>query len=159
MCIRDRSLRIFGIPTVIMENVGGVSSERSVEVVGRGLMNSPVNTWQRNPIASMSRFKSFFRFRISLTFKFIIAVFLFFYVYSFLCGFFGFFDENTIGEFKKAAKMVKKPISKLSYPLYKFAEWGCRASPGLHNRYPLDIFTAAMEEAKELEREKVKLKM
>jgi O-antigen/teichoic acid export membrane protein len=91
--------------------------------------------------------------------EFILAIFGFFYIYSFLCGFFGFFDENTIGEFKKAATMVKKPISTLSYPLYKFAEWGCRASPGLHNRYPLDLFTAAMEEAKELEREKVKLKI
>ncbi len=91
--------------------------------------------------------------------EFIIAVFLFFYVYSFLCGFLGFFDENTIGEFKKAANMVKKPISTLAYPLYKFAEWGCRASPRLHNRYPLDLFSSAMEEAKELEQEKVKLKM
>ncbi|MEX2680645.1 MAG: hypothetical protein Q6373_003545 [Candidatus Sigynarchaeota archaeon] len=91
--------------------------------------------------------------------EFILAIFLFFYLYSFLCGFFGFYDDNTLAEFKKAASMVKKPISTLAYPLYKFAEWGCRASPRLHGRFPMDLYPAAMEEARELERDKLKLKM
>ena len=38
-------------------------------------MKSPETIWQRNLTASMSRFKSFFRFRISLTFKLILAMF------------------------------------------------------------------------------------
>jgi len=79
-----------------MENVEGVSSERSAEVVGRGLMNSPVNTWQRNPIASMSLFKSFFRFRISLTFKFIIAVFFLVLMSAAAFGYFSIAREMTL---------------------------------------------------------------
>jgi signal transduction histidine kinase len=38
-------------------------------------MKSPEIIWERSPIASMSRYKYFFRFRISLTFKFIVAMF------------------------------------------------------------------------------------
>jgi len=58
-----------------MGSVGGVSSERSAEAVGQGPMKSPEIIWERSPIASMSRYKYFFRFRISLTFKFIVAMF------------------------------------------------------------------------------------
>jgi hypothetical protein len=91
--------------------------------------------------------------------EFILAVFVLFYVYSFLCGFLGFYDANTLAEFKKAANMIKKPIFYLAYPMYKFAEWGCKASPRLHGRYPLDVYEGAMAEARELEQEKLKLKM
>lgn len=59
----------------VMGNVGGVSSERSAEAVGRGLTKPSETIWQRNPIVSMSRHRSFFRFRVRLTFKFIIAMF------------------------------------------------------------------------------------
>jgi len=55
----------------IGENAEGVSLERSVEVVVPGPTNSLEITWPRNPIASMNRCKPFFRFRNSLTFKFI----------------------------------------------------------------------------------------
>jgi len=41
--------------TATKENVEGVSSGRSAEVVGHGLMNSLGNTWLKNPIASMNR--------------------------------------------------------------------------------------------------------
>ncbi len=72
----------------IRGNVGGVNSERSVGAAAHGPTRSPVSTWLRNPIASMNRFKSFFRFRVSLTFKFIVAMF-FLVVMS--AGAFGYF--------------------------------------------------------------------
>nr|MDO8110070.1 hypothetical protein [Candidatus Sigynarchaeota archaeon] len=91
--------------------------------------------------------------------EFILAVFVLFYVYSFLCGFLGFYDKNTLAEFAKAAAMVKKPVYYLAYPMYKFAAWGCKANPLLHGRFPMDVYEGAMAEARELEREKLKLKM
>ena len=78
------------------ENVEGVSSERSAEVVGHGLTKSPGTIWQRNPIASMSLFKSFFRFRISLTFKFIIAMFFLVLMSAAAFGYFSVAREMTL---------------------------------------------------------------
>ncbi|MHA1699614.1 MAG: hypothetical protein ACTSWN_12290 [Promethearchaeota archaeon] len=89
---------------------------------------------------------------------FVLGIFVFFYLYSFLCGLFGCYDKNTIQEYKKAADMLKKPISYLGKPLYLAAAFGCQISK-LHDKYPLDIYEDAMIEAKELEKEKLKLKI
>ena len=91
--------------------------------------------------------------------EFILGVFVFLYLYFFLLGFFGAFDANTIDEFKKASRMVGKPLSGLAKPLYSITELGCKLSPGFHNRFPIDIFQDAMVEAKELEKEKLKLEI
>lgn len=98
-----------------MENVGGVSSERSAAVAGLGLMNSPVNTWLRNPIVSMNRFKSFFRFRVSLTFKLIAAMF---FLVSMSAAAFGYFfaaRETTLlrTHLEGQGKSIAHSISRL----------------------------------------------
>src|SRR4030042_2276441 len=67
---RPKSSKTSGIPMAIRENAEGVSLERSVEGVAHGPTNSLESTWPKNPLAFMSRFKPFFRFRNSLTFKF-----------------------------------------------------------------------------------------
>ncbi len=72
----------------IRGNVEGVSLERSAEVVAHGPTRSPVTIWPRNRIASMNQFKSFFRFRVSLTFKFIVAMF---FLVLMSAGAFGYF--------------------------------------------------------------------
>ena len=90
--------------------------------------------------------------------EFILGVFVFFFAYSFLCGFLGCYDKNTIEEYRKAADMVGKPVRVFGMLLYKSAAAGCRISP-FHDKYPIDIFDTAMEEAKELERMKLKLEM
>ncbi|MHA1791875.1 MAG: lipopolysaccharide biosynthesis protein [Promethearchaeota archaeon] len=91
--------------------------------------------------------------------EFILAIFGLFFLYYFLAGFFGCFDDNTINEFKQAAEMVGPPVRALAIGLYKATEFGCKASPGLHGKYSMDIFNQAMLEAKELEKEKIKLKI
>src|SRR4030043_908257 len=92
----QKSSRICAIRMAIKENVEDVSLERSVEVVGHGPMKSPAIIWQRNPIASMSRFKSFFHFRVSLTFKFIIAMFFLVLMGAVAFGYFSVIREMTL---------------------------------------------------------------
>lgn len=77
------------------ENVEDVSSERSVEAVGPGLMKASEIIWQRNLIASMSQFKSIFRFRISLTLKFLMAMICIAVVGSAAFGYFFIAREMT----------------------------------------------------------------
>ncbi|MHA1680215.1 MAG: lipopolysaccharide biosynthesis protein [Promethearchaeota archaeon] len=91
--------------------------------------------------------------------EFMLAIFLFLFVYSFLCGLLGCYDDNTLAEYKKAASMVGKPLRIFAMGMYSFAEWGCKASPKLHNRFPLDRFEDAMSEARDLEKEKLKLEI
>ncbi|MFX0101453.1 MAG: hypothetical protein ACFFCS_17900 [Candidatus Hodarchaeota archaeon] len=123
------------------------------------------NTWIAPGIASIIIYFTLWGMTFILTgwlilVEFVLAIFLIFYVYTFLCGFLGCYDENTIEEFKKAAEMVKvKLISGLSKTLYRSAALGCRLSPGLHGRFPLENFNEAMEEARELEKEKLKLEI
>jgi signal transduction histidine kinase len=77
------------------ENVEDVSSERSVEAVGPGLMKASEIIWQRNLTASMSQFKSIFRFRISLTLKFLMAMICIAVVGSAAFGYFFIAREMT----------------------------------------------------------------
>jgi len=78
-------------------------------VVGHGPMKSPGSTWRRSPIVSMSRFKSFFRFRISLTFKFISA--MFFLVLMSAVAFGYFFGQERGIFFEPIWKSKGNPLS------------------------------------------------
>ena len=77
------------------ENVEYVSLERSVEAVGPGPMKASETIWQRNLTVSMSQFKPFFRFRISLTIKFLTAMICFAVLGSFAFGYFLMARETT----------------------------------------------------------------
>jgi len=79
----------------IKENAENVNLERSVEAVGPGPMKASEITWQRNLTASMSPFKSFFRFRISLTLKFLTAMICIAVVGSLAFGYFFMAREMT----------------------------------------------------------------
>ena len=85
-----------GIPTATEGNVEGVSSERSAEAAGPGLTRPQGTTWRRNLIASMSRFKDFFSFRISLTFQFILAMIVMMLIMSVGFGMFFLGREMTL---------------------------------------------------------------
>ncbi len=74
------------------------------------------------------------------------------YLHSFIYGFLGGFDNNTLAEFRKAAYM-SSGISILSRFLYKTAEFGTKLSP-LHNRFQISIYEEAAKEAKSLTEEK-----
>ncbi|NHJ03017.1 MAG: hypothetical protein EAX86_12850 [Candidatus Heimdallarchaeota archaeon] len=74
------------------------------------------------------------------------------YLHSFIYGFLGGFDKNTLAEFRKAAYM-SSGISILSRLLYKAAVLGTKISP-LHDRFPISIYEEAAEEAKTLTQEK-----
>jgi signal transduction histidine kinase len=56
------------------ENAEGASSEKSAEAAVPGPTKALEIIWQKNPTAFMSHFSPFSRFRISLTFKFIVAM-------------------------------------------------------------------------------------
>ena len=79
-----------------MENVEGVSSERSAEDAEQGPTKSPETIWKRNPTASMSQDRSFFRFRISLTLKFIVSMFFLVLLGSVAFGYFFMAREMTL---------------------------------------------------------------
>lgn len=74
------------------------------------------------------------------------------YVASFIFGFLGGFDENTLAEFKRAAYMAKG-VGFLARGLYWMAEKGAKISP-LHNKFPISIYQLASDEANSLTAEK-----
>ncbi|TXT53427.1 MAG: conserved membrane protein of unknown function [Promethearchaeota archaeon] len=85
---------------------------------------------------------------------FLLGVFLFMYLYSFLDGLFGGYDDNTLKEFERASNMVKaKGLRGMSRALYKMAAFGAKMSP-LHNKFKVDIYNKGMQEAFELTLEK-----
>ncbi len=72
------------------------------------------------------------------------------YIYSFVSGLSGTWDDNTLNEFKRASRMVRiRGLGWLSRRFYGSVALGARISP-LHNRFPIDIYDEAMQEAKEL---------
>ena len=75
-----------------------------------------------------------------------------FYLFSFIYGLLGGFDDNSLSEFYRAVKMARG-LSILAILLYKTAKAGTRISP-LHNKFPIRIFDSAMEEARTLTKEK-----
>ena len=78
------------------ENVEDVSSERSVEAAGPGPTKPPEIIWPRNLTASMSRFKSFFHIRVSLTFKFIATMFFLVLIGAVVFGYFSVTREMAL---------------------------------------------------------------
>lgn len=85
---------------------------------------------------------------------YLVAMFVSITLFSFLDGFFGGFDENTLKEFKKAVLMQRiKFIKTLAIALYKCAEFGTKLSP-LQKVSPISIYNEAAIEAFELTLEK-----
>ncbi|MHA1246402.1 MAG: oligosaccharide flippase family protein [Candidatus Thorarchaeota archaeon] len=79
------------------------------------------------------------------------------YLYSFVSGLTGTWDDRTMSEFKRASAMVRiRGIGWLARRFYGSVALGARISP-LHSRFPIDIYDEAMAEAEELTREKKRL--
>jgi O-antigen/teichoic acid export membrane protein len=88
---------------------------------------------------------------------FLIALYGGFYLYAFLTGLLGHWDNNTIQELDKASKMVKI-VGFMARGMYKAAKAGYHLCP-FKDRWPLDVFNDGMREAHELEIEKKVLKI
>ncbi len=77
-----------------------------------------------------------------------------FFLTAFFAGFFGLWDENNLKEFERAAKMVKT-VGPLARFMYKCARFGAIK---LHSPFVkihrIDIYDAAMAEARSLTQEK-----
>jgi len=86
---------------------------------------------------------------------FLVAILPSFPVYMFLYGLVGGWDDGTLGELKEAVDMTGglRPVVWL---IWASSSAGARLSP-LHNRFPVRIRAAAMEEARALTLEKVRL--
>ncbi|MGV9103539.1 MAG: lipopolysaccharide biosynthesis protein [Promethearchaeia archaeon] len=81
------------------------------------------------------------------------------YFYSFVSGLTGAWDDNTLAEFGKSAKMVKVAgIGWLAKRFYGAVDAGAKISP-LHDNFPIDVYESAMEEAQALTQEKKKLEI
>jgi len=76
-------------------------------------------------------------------------------LYSFWYGLFGGWDDATLNEFRRAAGM-QPFLGLMSRWFYQSSALGARLSP-LHNRFPITIREAAMEEARSLTEERVSL--
>ena len=74
------------------------------------------------------------------------------YLYSFFTGLTGSWDKNTLAEFDRATNMTGV-LRFLSRPLFHAIRLGAKISP-LHDKYPIDIWEAAFEEAQALTEEK-----
>ncbi len=97
--------------------------------------------WQGDEITSIAIFLVGILFSIPL--------------YAFLYGFFGGWDDAVLQEFRRAVDM--QPFLRwMSWLFYSASHLGGRVSP-LHNRFPITIRDAAMEEALSLTAEKVSL--
>ena len=92
---------------------------------------------------------------INVLLLFVVGIFIFINFYTFLTGFFGGFDNNTLKEFERAAAMLGG-VGKLTKILYKVTYASCKISP-FYNRFKVKIFETAMNEAYTLTLEKEKL--
>ncbi|MCK4282028.1 MAG: oligosaccharide flippase family protein [Candidatus Lokiarchaeota archaeon] len=95
---------------------------------------------------------------INTAILFIIGIFGFIFFYAFLDGLFGGYDDNTINELERAANLVEGAIGVFPKALYKMAKLGTKISP-FHNKFKIDIYEKAMQEALELTLEKKVLKI
>ncbi len=86
---------------------------------------------------------------------FFIAILPSFPLYAFFYGLFGGWDDATLAELRHAANLsgMMRP---LSWVFWRATALGARVSP-LHGRFPIDIRAAAVEEAKGLTEERVRL--
>ena len=76
-------------------------------------------------------------------------------VFCFFSGLFGGWDDNSLAELRRAARLssLGKPIAWL---IYHTAALGARYSP-LHGRFPVDLYNEAQTEASALTQERVSL--
>jgi O-antigen/teichoic acid export membrane protein len=86
---------------------------------------------------------------------FFVAILPSFPVYMFLYGLIGGWDDGTLGELKEAVNMTGR-LRPVVWLIWASSAAGARLSP-LHNRFPVRIRGAAMEEARALTLEKVRL--
>ncbi|MCS7011823.1 MAG: hypothetical protein N2049_02840 [Anaerolineales bacterium] len=93
--------------------------------------------------------------QISSVLIFFIGVLPSFPVYMFLYGFFGGWDRATLDEFKLAADLTGF-VRPLAWLMWASSALGARLSP-LHDRFPITNRAAAMEEARKLTEERVRL--
>lgn len=98
--------------------------------------------WQGDPITSVLIF--------------FIGILPSFPLFMFLYGFFGGWDTATLAEFKDAAALTGSLHHLARWGMYAPSALGARLSP-LHGRIPITNRSAAMEEAAQLTREKVRL--
>jgi hypothetical protein len=87
---------------------------------------------------------------------FFIGILPSFPIYMFLYGLFGGWDEATLEELRSAATLSGKMAGLTRWGMVEPTALGARLSP-LHGRFPITNREAAMEEAKALTAEKVKL--
>jgi O-antigen/teichoic acid export membrane protein len=86
---------------------------------------------------------------------FFVAILPSFPIYLFLYGLLGGWDDGTLGELKEAVDMTGR-LRPVVWLIWASSAAGARLSP-LHNRFPVRIRGAAMEEAMALTLEKVRL--
>jgi len=87
---------------------------------------------------------------------FFIGILPSFPLYIFLYGLFGGWDEETLAELKDAVALTGSVRWLTRWGMYEPTALGARISP-LNNRFPITMRSAAMDEAKALTAEKVKL--
>jgi O-antigen/teichoic acid export membrane protein len=87
---------------------------------------------------------------------FLIGILPSFPVYMFLYGLFGGWDKDTLAELKEAASLAGGMRWMARWGMYEPTAVGARLSP-LSNRFPITNRSAAMEEARKLTEEKVRL--
>jgi O-antigen/teichoic acid export membrane protein len=86
---------------------------------------------------------------------YVIGLVLSFPLYSFFYGLFGGWDDNTLNDFHRAVNISNfaRPVTWL---FWKTSAIGAQISP-LHGRFPVAIYTEAMQEADSLTQERVDL--
>ncbi|MGA2490719.1 MAG: hypothetical protein ABSF99_11140, partial [Anaerolineales bacterium] len=87
---------------------------------------------------------------------FLIGILPSFPVYMFLYGFFGGWDKDTLEELKNASTLTGALQGLIRWGVYEPTALGARLSP-LNGRFPITNRATAMEEAKALTMEKVRL--
>jgi len=95
------------------------------------------------------------REQITSVLIFFIGILPSFPLYAFFYGLFGGWDDDTLGELRRAVDLsgFMRP---LAWVFWRSTALGARLSP-LHGRFPIDIRAAAVEEAKGLTEERVRL--
>ncbi|MCX8066638.1 MAG: hypothetical protein N3B68_02225 [Anaerolineae bacterium] len=76
-------------------------------------------------------------------------------LFAFFYGFFGGWDDATLAEVRRAVDLTGF-VRPLAWLFWGASALGARLSP-LHGRFPIGIYAAAMEEARSLTEERVKL--
>jgi hypothetical protein len=87
---------------------------------------------------------------------FLIGILPSFPLYMFFYGFFGGWDQATLDELNEAMALTGVMRWFTQWGMYAPTAFGAKISP-LHGHFPISIREAAMREAEELTREKVKL--